>query len=52
MLLPAGIMDEMELLEQFHLIHDTSQQQYQGTLPEAVNSHMLLMMGEDIARNM
>jgi len=42
-------MDEMEL--QFHLIHDTSWQQYWWTISEAVNTVVLLMMGEDIARN-
>ena len=34
-LLPAGIMDEME---QFHLIHDTSRQQYRWTISDAVNT--------------
>jgi hypothetical protein len=38
-LLLAGIMDEMEM--QFHLIHDTSQQQYWlTTIPEAVSTVM------------
>jgi tryptophan synthase beta subunit len=37
---------------EFHLIHDTSQQQYRWTIPEAVNSYVLLVMGEGIARNM
>jgi hypothetical protein len=42
----AGIVDEMELssivdeTEEFHLIHDTSQQQYRWTIPEAVNTVM------------
>ena len=50
-LLPAGIMDEMEL--QFHLIHDTSRQRFRWTISESVNTgQMLLMMDEDIARNM
>jgi len=46
-------MDEMELLEQqFHLIHDTGWQQYRWIISEAVNTVVLLMMGEDIAQNM
>ena len=49
-LLPAGITDEME--HQFHLIRDTSQQQYGWTISETVNTVVLLMVGEDIARNM
>jgi hypothetical protein len=36
MLLPDGVMDEMEL--QFYFIHDTSRQQHRRTLPEAVNT--------------
>jgi hypothetical protein len=32
----AGIMDEMELT--FHFIHDTNQQQYWLTIPEAVST--------------
>ena len=36
MLLPAGVIDEMELL--FHLIHDTSRQQHRWTITEAVNT--------------
>jgi hypothetical protein len=36
MLLPAGVMDEMEL--QFHLFHDNSWQQRRWTLSEAVNT--------------
>jgi len=47
MLLPAGVIDEMEC--QFHLIHDTSRQQHWWTLPDAANSQVLLVMGEDIA---
>jgi hypothetical protein len=43
----ADIVDGMEL--QFQLIHDTSQQQYRWTIPEAVNK---VMMGERVARNM
>ena len=35
-LLPAGVMDEMEL--QFHLIRDTSRQQYRWTISDAVNT--------------
>jgi hypothetical protein len=35
-LLLVDIMDEME--RQFHLIHDTSQQQYWLTVPEAVST--------------
>jgi len=35
-LLQAGIMDEME----FHLIHDTSLQQYWLTIPEAERTGM------------
>jgi len=35
-LLLAGVRDEMEL--QFHLIHDTNQQQYQWTISDAVNT--------------
>jgi hypothetical protein len=39
MLLAAGVMDEMELTAgQFHLIHDTSRQQYRWTISEAVNT--------------
>jgi hypothetical protein len=50
-LLAAGVMDEVELT--FHLIHDTSRQQYRWTISEAVNTvNVVLMMGEDIARNM
>jgi hypothetical protein len=37
MLLAAGVIDEMELME-FHLIHDTSRQQHRWTLPKAVNT--------------
>jgi hypothetical protein len=32
----SGIVDEMEI----HLIHDTNQQQYRRTTPEAVNTVM------------
>jgi hypothetical protein len=50
-LLLAGVMDEMELRcwlvswmdwnsKEFHLIHDTSQQQYWLTIPEAVSTVM------------
>ena len=35
-LLPAGIMDEMEL--KFHLVHDTGRQQHRWTTSEAVNT--------------
>ena len=35
-LLPAGVLNEMKL--QFHLILDTSRQQYRWTISEAVNS--------------
>jgi hypothetical protein len=35
-LLPAGVMDKMEL--QYHLIHDTSRQQYRCKMPDAVNT--------------
>jgi hypothetical protein len=35
-LLPAGVMDEME--RQFHLIHDTSQQQYRWTKSDILNT--------------
>jgi hypothetical protein len=42
-------MDEMEL--QFHIIHDTSLQQYWLTIPEAVST-VVLLMGEGIVRNM
>ena len=34
-MLLAAIMDELELME-FHLIHDSSKQQYWLTMPEAV----------------
>jgi hypothetical protein len=37
-LLLAGIVDEME--HHFHLINDTSQQQYWLTIPEAANTVM------------
>ena len=50
MLLTADVMDEMELA--FHLVHDTGRQQHRWTISEAVNSQLLLMMGENIARNM
>jgi len=44
-------MDEMEL--QFHLIHDTSLQPISvDNIRSCKYSHVLLMMGEDIARNM
>jgi len=46
----SPIMDEMELT--FHLIHDNSRQQYRWTISDAVHSQVLLMMGEDIDRNM
>jgi len=39
----------------FHLIHDISRQHHRWKIPEAVRgkySHVLLMMGEDIVRNM
>ena len=36
MLLPAGVMDEMEL--SFHLVHDTGRQQHRWTISEAVNT--------------
>ena len=36
MLLPAGVMDEMEL--QFHLVHDIDRQQHRWTISEAVNT--------------
>jgi hypothetical protein len=37
----------------FHLIHDTSQQHYRWTVPEAFKySYVLLMMGERVAPNM
>jgi len=36
MLLPVGIMDQMEL----QLIHDTSRQQYRWKISEAVNTFM------------
>ena len=36
LLLPVGVMDEMELT--FHIIHDTSRQQYRWTISEAVNT--------------
>jgi hypothetical protein len=35
--LPAGVMEELEL-EQFQLIHDTSRQQLEWILPDAVNT--------------
>jgi hypothetical protein len=44
MLLSAGVIDEMEFL----LIHDNSQQQHRSFK----YSQVLLMIGEDIARNM
>jgi hypothetical protein len=41
----------MEL--QFHIIHDTSQQQTSVNINRSCKySHVLLMMGEGIARNM
>ena len=43
-------MDETEL--SFHLICDTSLQQNWLTVPEAVCSYVLLMMGRGTARNM
>ena len=49
-MLLADVMDEMEL--QFRLIHDTRRQQYRWTISDAVYSQVLLMMSEDIARNM
>ena len=36
MLLPAGVMDEVE--RRFHLVHDTGQQQHRWTISEAVNT--------------
>jgi hypothetical protein len=46
MSLPAGVMDK------FQLIHDTSRQRHWSILPGVVNSQVLLMMEENIARNM
>jgi len=46
MLLPAGIMDEMEL--QFHLVHAATLMDYTRSCKY---SQMLLMKGENIARN-
>jgi hypothetical protein len=44
-------MDEMEF--QFHLIHDTSQQQYWLKITRSCKySYVLLMMGKGIAQNM
>ena len=51
MWLPAGVMDELELL--FQLIQGSSRQSHMWIIPEAVNTAvMLLMMSESIARNM
>jgi len=36
MLLPAGVMDEVEL--QSYLIHDISRQKHRWTIPDAVNT--------------
>jgi hypothetical protein len=48
MLLPAGVMDEIE--RDFHLVHDTGRQQYRWTVPEVVKYiQELLRMGEYIA---
>jgi hypothetical protein len=53
MLLPVGIMGELELQLQFQLSHDTNRQQHTCVIPEAVNTvYMLLMMSENVARNM
>jgi hypothetical protein len=43
MSLPAGVMDELE----FQLIHDTSRQRHWCILPDAVNTVVLLIMGEN-----
>jgi len=45
MLLSAGAMDEMEL--SFYPVHGTGRQQHRWTISEAVNSQVLLMMGEN-----
>ena len=50
MLLPADVMDELE--RQFHLVHDTGRQQYSSTIRNCKYSQVLLMMGENIDRNM
>ena len=36
MLLPGGVMDEME--REFHLVHETGRQQHRWTISEAVNA--------------
>jgi len=46
MSLPVGVMDE------FQLIHDISWQRNRCILPDAVNTVVLLMTGENINRNM
>jgi hypothetical protein len=45
----AAISNEFK--QQFQPIQDTNRQQLGLTLPDTVNSQVLMMMGENIARN-